>query len=282
MRLSRVHLATPCFALLCVITCRADAAELKFKSRIVSRGSIVLLGDVADVQGANPIEVESLKRVELFPAPSQGASRTLRRREVRELLSLRGVDLGRHQVAGSHTVHVAPRLRQPKNTPELKQPPKPEAPRVWFVTATRPLSRGDRLRKRDVTQQQQTPKQRITDAIVQEIDGVIGMELTQPLNPGQPLKLNMLRHPILVHRNELITVISRAPGVQAQLTAKATQQGSMGELVIVQSLETREKFPARVSGHKQAEVYAGGIVVPSRPRPTVEHDAERISLRVKP
>jgi flagella basal body P-ring formation protein FlgA len=197
-------------------------------------------------------------------------------------LSLRGVDLGRHQVAGSHTVHIAPRLRQPKKAPELKQPPKPEVPRAWFVTAARPLKRGDILRKSDVTLQQQAPKQRITDAVAREINGVIDMELTQPLKQGQPLKVNMLRHPILVHRNELITVISRAPGVQAQLTAKATQQGSMGELVIVQSLSTREKYPARVSGHKQAEVFAGGIVVPNRPRPPRNREIERISLRDKP
>jgi len=108
-----------CFILIHVAALSGSAAEIRLKQRVESRGSVVLLGDIADVcedepnlrgtdgdpaRGANA--EATLARIELFPAPSESRWRTARRREIRELLGLHGVDLSGVRFSGAEAVIV--------------------------------------------------------------------------------------------------------------------------------------------------------------------------------
>ena len=55
-----------------------------------------------------------------------------------------------------------------------------------------------------------------------------------------------------------MSVRARAAGVVVRTYATARQDGSMGDLISVQSLETKGRFAARVSGLRELEVFAGG------------------------
>ncbi len=89
-------------ALLLVATL-APAAEITLRTQTQATKSVVTLGDVAEVEGA---DAQTLQAIELVPAPSVGRTRSLRMREVQELLNLNGVKLVDHHFAGSTSVQI--------------------------------------------------------------------------------------------------------------------------------------------------------------------------------
>lgn len=112
-----------CFILIHAAALSGKAAEVHLKQRADSQGSVVLLGDIADLKedqanpilagGDGPTDVAALARIELFPAPGVARWRTVGRGELRELLGLHGVDLTRVRFTGAEAVIVQTR-QQPK------------------------------------------------------------------------------------------------------------------------------------------------------------------------
>ncbi len=88
-------------------TSSGRAAEIRLREAARVDGSFVHLRDVADISAGQADEVESLGSIELFPAPSKGARRYLKIRELQDLLNERQVNLLRHQVTGASVVEVA-------------------------------------------------------------------------------------------------------------------------------------------------------------------------------
>ncbi|MEZ6070681.1 MAG: flagellar basal body P-ring formation chaperone FlgA [Pirellulales bacterium] len=99
--------------LLLVVCSTAGAAEIRLRSDAQPGGPIVLLGDVAEVTAASTPERQRLEAIELFPAPPAGGRRTVRRREIADTLSLRGIDWAESQLVGSSVVEIhLPELRR--------------------------------------------------------------------------------------------------------------------------------------------------------------------------
>ena len=82
------------------------AAEIRLRSDCQPAGVVVLLGDIADVTASSSAERMRLEAIELFPAPPAGGRRSVRRREVADTLSLRGIDWNENQLVGSSVVEV--------------------------------------------------------------------------------------------------------------------------------------------------------------------------------
>jgi flagella basal body P-ring formation protein FlgA len=76
---------------------------------------------------------------------------------------------------------------------------------------------------------------------------------------------------VLVKRGEVITISSQAGGIRVRTTARAREDGARGDLVQVESLETRERFEVRVVGPREAAVFA-------LPRPTNVDATERDNI----
>lgn len=98
-----------------------------------------------------------------------------------------------------------------------------------------------------------------TAGLFQSIEDVLGMEVTQAIATGKPLKKETVRPPILIRRNEMVTVYARSSGIQVRTTARARNDGSLGDLITVESLEKRRPYFARVSGIQQVEIYARAV-----------------------
>lgn len=236
----------------------ADAAEITLRPQSHAKGSIILLGDVADVKSAETDRVELLKRVELFPAPARNRSKLMHVRELVELLVLHGIDIKDLKFEGTRTTRIYAAAQESKVIPAGLLTPEADVNEMVVVTR-RTLNRGDLVRDADVELQPRDPKapkfQHAT-----ERHSVVGMEVLYPIREGQPILLNQLRKPQLVKRGELIRVRARAAGVQVTTTAKAEQDGALGDIIMVQSLENREKYAANVTGLQQVEVYAAGVI----------------------
>jgi flagella basal body P-ring formation protein FlgA len=123
------------------------------------------------------------------------------------------------------------------------------------VVATRSLSRGAVIRAGDVELQKTQTFDGTADRF-HSLDDVLGKETTRTIAAGRILDRKSLREPLVVRRGEVITVYARSAGVRVRTMARARQEGSLGELIAVESLLDRTAYFARVSGIQEAEVYA--------------------------
>lgn len=289
-----------CFLLIHAAALSGSATEIRLKQRVNSQGSVVLLGDIADVTAdpsragsERPAKISGLARLELFPAPGAARSRKVRRREIRELLGLHGVDLTELRFTGSAAVVIespaqpgprqvrweSPAAAPAEQTFGAAQPiaaEKRTPPPTELVLATaRNVQRGEVIRASAVklVPVPVSGKGSVTSLGIEpalQPEEVIGMAATRRLAANQPLDLRTLRRPIVVRRGDLVTVTSKAPGVRVETVARAVEDAALGDLVLLESLVNRKKYAAHVTGAKLAEVYASGIRVSSPAQPATE------------
>jgi flagella basal body P-ring formation protein FlgA len=100
------------------------------------------------------------------------------------------------------------------------------------------------------------------------VEDVVGKETTRPIGVGQTIDVDSLRAPIVIRRNEMIRIIARTAGVRVETAGRALGEASLGELVEVQTLDTRDKILARATGTRTVEVYGRGPSVAAREIPT--------------
>jgi len=236
----------------------ARAAEIRLKSACECRGSLVRLGDIAEIRGVSTQQQTQLARLELLVAPPRGTARVIRQGELRELLTQHGIDLPTFQFAGAEQVSV--RLAGAAggaNSPADETTPRTRSSAVQFVVPTKTMARGETVRAADVELKSLPAARRGVDFATRPED-VVGRQVTRQLDVGQPIESGALQQPQLVHRSEIITVTARAPGVHIRTSAKALEDGAHGDLISVETLEkNKQKYLARVVGQQQAEVYAG-------------------------
>ncbi len=319
----------------------ANGAHVQLRPECRCRGPIVRLGDVADVFADDAVLVERLKQIELFPAPLAGKSRTVRIREIQDVLVLRSVNLASCQFSGSSEITiyaeadgvVASRQLRPLSSSALRNVEHRvtqaivyylqtgvDARAAWNVTveldqqqaasfstlgqqlvagggrppwvgaqdfvvsasmsqdaatvsvtahvtlpamvvvAVRSLRSREKIREADV-RLGPAPANSQARELVHRIEDVVGKETTRSVSAGLPIDERYIRPPILVRRNQVVTVYARAAGVQVKTHARALEDGSRGDLITVQTLQSREKYSARVADIQEVEVYAGATRV---------------------
>ncbi|OHB65924.1 MAG: flagella basal body P-ring formation protein FlgA [Planctomycetes bacterium RBG_13_63_9] len=123
------------------------------------------------------------------------------------------------------------------------------------VVAVRSLPRGALMRAGDVELRREV----LSDASSREfycIEDVLGKETTQAIAKGIVLEPKHIRSPLLVRRGEAVTVYARSAGIRVRTTGRARDNGSLDDLIPVESLANRQTFFARVAGLREVEVYA--------------------------
>jgi flagella basal body P-ring formation protein FlgA len=122
------------------------------------------------------------------------------------------------------------------------------------VVATRAMVPGDILQRTDVKLAQ--GKAVDDDILFHSLDDVVGQQARRAVVEGMPIKQDDLQSPILVRRNDAVNVVARSAGIQVKTTGRAQEDGSKGDLIVVESMLNRERFLARVSGIHEVEVFA--------------------------
>ena len=97
---------TAILALAVLATTPALATEIAIKPRAVPQGTLVRLGDVAEIAAEDSREFERLAALPLMPAPKPGHQRFLRQREIQDMVAVHGEDMGRLKFRGEPTVEV--------------------------------------------------------------------------------------------------------------------------------------------------------------------------------
>lgn len=124
------------------------------------------------------------------------------------------------------------------------------------VVALRKIQQGDLIGVADVEVRLQggnLPTNTIT-----ALDQVLGKEALRAIAPETILQSGQLRSPLQVQRGETVEVYARSGGITVKTFAVVKQDGSLGDLVQVETLDRKEKFAARVTGWKQLDVLPTG------------------------
>lgn len=126
------------------------------------------------------------------------------------------------------------------------------------VVAARPIPKGTLLQPEDLALEPLAPDEN-PEGYFQQIQQLVGKEALRGLPAGRPIPEDAVQAPVLVRRGQIVTVYARAPGVRVRTQARAKQDGSLGDLVGVESLADRKTYFARVCGLQEVEVFARGI-----------------------
>lgn len=130
-------------------------------------------------------------------------------------------------------------------------------PAMVVVTA-RSVARGATLRPDDLALRHAASGEDAYNGF-HAIGEVVGMETTRALGEGHALDRETLRAPLAVRRGEMVTVHARSAGLRVRTTARTRDDGSIGDLVAVESLADRKTFTARVCGIQEVEVFARAV-----------------------
>ena len=240
------------------------AAEIHLKRKCECSGTVVRLRDVATIHSRDRQEVALLSKVELMEVPAGCQSRAVTHYEIRDILEKHGFDFRRFRLSGASRVQltwadVAVSERKPKRTElrprEFPQMDLSESNRmVSRVYANRTLRRGDVIRAGDVSEQE-VEEYKIKGDDYSSVSLVMGLEVLRTIPRDTPVSVVALRSPILVRRNEVVTVYARATGVCVKTKGRAVQQGSYGDLITIESLSDRtQKYSARVADVLEVDV----------------------------
>jgi flagella basal body P-ring formation protein FlgA len=130
--------------------------------------------------------------------------------------------------------------------------------RVPVVVAVAALPRGEVVRESDVKLQTLPAGEERVDAVT-ALEDIVGRETTRAVAVGAVITRQAVRSPLLVRRGEIVTVYARTNGIVVRTTARAKEEGGMGDLISVESIADRKAFTARVSGIQETEVYGRAI-----------------------
>ncbi len=87
-------------------TALADV-EIKLRGRAAPHGSVVRLGDVADISSDDRQQARQLGGLPLMPAPAPGTERYLRTREIEDMLAAQGIEVGDFRFGGVDQVAIS-------------------------------------------------------------------------------------------------------------------------------------------------------------------------------
>jgi flagella basal body P-ring formation protein FlgA len=139
------------------------------------------------------------------------------------------------------------------------------------AVATRQIARGELITAADFEMRSLETAPAIgRRAAIESLEQLVGMEARQAIQLGDVILADHVQAPLLVKRGEEITVVSHSGGIRVRTTARARQDGSRGQLVQVESLESKERYDVRVVGVREAAIFVAGSL------PTVDPPAKQL------
>jgi len=205
-----------------------SAAEVRLRASIVCPAPVVRLADVAEIRGDDRAVAEALGYVALCPAPAPGSTQQLSQHQIRQLLTLSGVQPAQVVVTGSEAVELLAEGSVPPS--RRAAPPAGTIRQVLFTDD-------------DSTGPAPNP---IPPMIT---------PTPRTLAPPRGDAANLPQ----VQRGAVVTISSRRPGIRITTSGKALEAGSAGDTIGVELADSRERVQARVVGPQTVEIVVGEV-----------------------
>lgn len=283
-----IHVSLALLAILLLSgTAAAQHDRITLKSAAMVSGPIARLGDIAAIDIADQSQRSELRDLPLTPAPSSGQSTYLTINDVRSILAARGFSTDNVTVVGPSRVRLTA-----GSTAESTEEPLTQASSLprrtrggQYITTSRPqevmtvahvvrnVRRGEIIRQEDV-EMRQLSVVRQDASYPTDLRQIVGKQAARGISADRPISDNDVREPVIVRRNEVVTVFAYAGNIVVRREMLALSDAGKGELVEVQPIEPKtfgrareaERFQAQVIGPGEAVVLTGHTQVQtSRP-----------------
>lgn len=106
------------------------------------------------------------------------------------------------------------------------------------------------------------PASNVFSGVVTSMDELNGMETRRMLRAGEIVRVDDVRHPILVTKGSIVTMTFEAPGVSLTASGRAMSEGGVGDTVTIQNPASFRQVTATVTGPGAVRA-AGGNNTPS-------------------
>lgn len=110
------------------------------------------------------------------------------------------------------------------------------------VVAKRALSKGAIVGPSDIGLDYVDEKMRNNrENAIMRLEDAIGREVTQSVKQGTPLTTASIQMPLLIKRNDVVTVYVRNRGITIKTIGRARQEGRFGDLIVIESYQDKKK-----------------------------------------
>ncbi len=225
-------IAFVCGAAALLAATAADAAPVELRAAISDADGRVTLGELFDGAGA-------AGNVLVVTTPV-GSGTVLDAGQLQRLAAVHGLQWA--NPTGIRRVIVRP---------GAEAPAKATRGSVQALTYTRSLAAGEIVSAEDLawTKVVGAPVGAPRDA-----DQLIGMVAKRPLREGAAAAVRDVAAPVVIHRDEQISVSFETGGVSLTMTAKAMQDASAGDSLNIQNLSSKKVIQAVAVGPGRAVV----------------------------
>jgi flagellar basal body P-ring formation protein FlgA len=120
---------------------------------------------------------------------------------------------------------------------------------VRIVVPAHDIARGTTIEPSDLAYA--TVPDTVMSGTVSRPDDLVGMQTRRVLHAGEGIRLDDVRHPVLVTKGSTITMTFEAPGIVLTASGRAMSEGGLGETVTVQNPASYRQVSAVVIGPGQ-------------------------------
>ncbi len=117
---------------------------------------------------------------------------------------------------------------------------------VEIPVPARSVSRGDTVGPGDIAMQRM-PRRDLRAGVVHTKEEVVGRAARRSLRAGEPIRADSLMEPVLVSRNDAVTIVYRAGGLTLTARGRAIGSGARGDVVTVMNSQSNRTLEAEVS-----------------------------------
>lgn len=234
-------------ALLIVLTAAPAFAgqTVTLRSQVAAEGPVTL-GDIFEGAG-------SAAAVVAGPAPRSGGNVVLDAGQIQRLAMLNGLTWSNER--GVRRIIVQPGAATATVatvTPTSNQAASSSPARgVEVLTYSRSLSAGDIVQPEDLTWETVAAAPR---GAPDDADQLIGLSVRRPLRAGAVAKTSDVTAPVVIRRDDMVSVTYDSGGVRLTLQGKASESASLGETVEIENLQSGTTIHAVASGPGRAVV----------------------------
>lgn len=132
--------------------------------------------------------------------------------------------------------------------------------RTWTTTRVpaliRAMNRGQVITERDLDWVEMRETNRRD--LVLDASQLVGMEPRYQLRAGQPIRSAELQRPLMVNRNQVVTMVMKTPFMTLSAQGRAAEDGGKGDLIRVTNLQTKQIVEAVIEAPGRVSVAGGG------------------------
>lgn len=106
------------------------------------------------------------------------------------------------------------------------------------------------------------PANNVFSGVVTSSDELVGKEARRMLHAGEIVRVDDVRHPILVSKGSIVTMTFEAPGVVLTASGRAMSEGGTGDTVTIQNPASFRQITATVIGAGAVRAAGGAKLLP--------------------